>query len=165
MIKKIIEGFPNYEITNCGKVFKGSKQIAGVLSCSAKYRKACLIKDGKKYYRDIHRLVAQAFIGNVKGLVVNHKDFNGHNNKVDNLEIVTQKENVAYTIKNKRHCFGSRHHKIRITDKNLLISMCLRNFGFKYSEIEKEFNFTKNTLLVALRNRVYKHHQHEQDLS
>ena len=51
----------------------------------------------KSYY--IHRLVAEAFIDNTnKAKVVNHKDFNKKNNDVDNLEWVTQKENVLYSL-------------------------------------------------------------------
>lgn len=151
-----IKEFPGYSVSNNGKVFKGEKQIAGVLSCSQKYRKVCLVKDGKKYYRDIHRLVAQEFLGDVKGKVVNHKDFNGHNNYVNNLEIVTQKENVHYTIRNKRHCFGKKHHKYKITDKYLFFGHFLKQYGFTYKEIEKELGLTKGTLTVALRERVYK---------
>lgn len=53
----------------------------------------------KSYY--VHRLVAEAFIGTIKkGYVINHKDFNKKNNCVTNLEIATQKENVAYSVVN-----------------------------------------------------------------
>lgn len=45
----------------------------------------------------IHREVARAFLPNFKeGMVVNHKDGNAHNNHVDNLEVVTQSENVLH---------------------------------------------------------------------
>jgi transposase len=44
-----------------------------------------------------HRLVASAFIGQIpKGFVVNHKDGNGLNNTVANLEIVTQQANCIH---------------------------------------------------------------------
>lgn len=56
--------------------------------------------DGNKYiYRTIHRLVAICFIHRPnKHLVVNHKDYNKLNNKVNNLEWVTQKDNIIHKI-------------------------------------------------------------------
>lgn len=48
----------------------------------------------RKWLR-VHRCVAEAFIGPVKrNMVVNHKDHNKANNHVDNLEIITQKNNM-----------------------------------------------------------------------
>ena len=51
----------------------------------------------------IHRLVAEAFIDNpLSKPFVNHIDFNRLNNKIDNLEWCTQKENVYHSINNMR---------------------------------------------------------------
>lgn len=48
----------------------------------------------------VHAIVAEAFIGpRPAKLVINHKDGNPANNKVDNLEYVTQKENVHHARK------------------------------------------------------------------
>lgn len=46
----------------------------------------------------VHRLVVKAFISDIpKGFEVNHKDGNKKNNKVENLEIVTHKENMVHS--------------------------------------------------------------------
>lgn len=56
-----------------------------------------LHKDGKKYRKRVHRLVAEAFIPNPNGLPdINHKDENGLNNRVDNLEWCNAKYNNNY---------------------------------------------------------------------
>lgn len=53
-------------------------------------------EDGHKYIR-IHQLVANAFVDKAEGKnYVNHIDANKHNNRADNLEWVTQKENIAH---------------------------------------------------------------------
>lgn len=60
----------------------------------------------KKKNHYVHRLVAEHFMEKPNGKdVINHKDFNKHNNDIDNLEWVTQKENVEYSRPNmmKRH--------------------------------------------------------------
>lgn len=57
-----------------------------------------LTKDGKRVNRYVHRLVAEAFIGDfAEHDVVNHLDFNTKNNRADNLEITTQVQNVRYS--------------------------------------------------------------------
>lgn len=47
----------------------------------------------------VHQLVAMAFLNHKPcgmKLVINHKDFDKLNNHVDNLEIITQRENMAH---------------------------------------------------------------------
>lgn len=63
-----------------------------------------LCKNGKTKQCNVHRLVAQAFIPNPNNLqVVHHKDDNKSNNRVENLEWCTQKENVHHTIAAGKH--------------------------------------------------------------
>ena len=55
-------------------------------------------KRGKTYW--VHRLVAQAFLSNPKNLTdVNHIDEDPSNNRVDNLEWISHKDNCNYGTK------------------------------------------------------------------
>ena len=55
----------------------------------------------KNHY--VHRLVAETFLSNQECKpVVNHKDYNTHNNHVSNLEWCTQHENVAHSVEHLR---------------------------------------------------------------
>lgn len=61
-----------------------------------------LYKNKKSKTFLLHRLVAEAFIPNPKGLLeINHKDENKDNNCVDNLEWCTRKQNNNYGIQSK----------------------------------------------------------------
>lgn len=69
------------------------------------YYKVLLSKEGVPKQLCVHQLVAMAFLGHVRygmNLVVNHKNFNRLDNRVENLEIVTMRVNG-----NKKHLKSS----------------------------------------------------------
>lgn len=61
-----------------------------------------LRKDGKRKNHYVHRLVAEHFVENGGFKYVNHKDFDTHNNCVDNLEWCTQQQNILYSAERMR---------------------------------------------------------------
>ena len=105
-----IEGFPNYLVTNKGRVLSlkdnhGKDRIKDLKQSKLKngYLSVLLYKNGKKYLRYVHRLVAQAFIPNPDNKPqINHIDENKTNNHVSNLEWMTHKENINHGTRNER---------------------------------------------------------------
>ena len=64
------------------------------------YRAVELCMNNNRYTVGVHRLVALTFIPNPENKPeVNHKDRNKSNNNVENLEWVTQSENVAHAYR------------------------------------------------------------------
>ena len=63
------------------------------------YLYVVLSKNGvSKSYR-VHRVIANTFLGEHKGLEVNHIDGNKHNNDVSNLEFCTHAENMNHAVR------------------------------------------------------------------
>lgn len=60
------------------------------------YLKVKLYKNNKGKTISIHKIVVQEFIGKRK-LTVNHKDKNKNNNKLENLEYMSNKDNIRYS--------------------------------------------------------------------
>ena len=61
------------------------------------YKVVHLWKDGRYYTKYVHRLIAEAFIPNPENLeFINHKDEDGTNNDIENLEWCTREYNVNY---------------------------------------------------------------------
>lgn len=94
-IWKNIEGFEGYQISNLGRVksFKRTKERILKGSITGGYIQVEI----DKKLKSIHQLVAIAFLNHKPcghKLVVNHIDHNKLNNKVENLEIVNQRENA-----------------------------------------------------------------------
>jgi hypothetical protein len=94
----------NYEISNLGRCRNITKlhwKSKGILKPKVSkngYVQYCIVHKGNNFYKYAHRLVAEAFIKGNTSLQINHKDGDKQNNKVENLEWVTHKENM-------RHCF------------------------------------------------------------
>lgn len=114
-IWKEIDGFPDYEISNLGRVcsFKGKyPRILKPRKNSCGYLQVTLCISGKMIEKKIHRLVAEAFIPNPKNKPeVNHIDEDKSNNIADNLEWVTCRENNNHGTRNKRAAESRMNYK------------------------------------------------------
>lgn len=101
VVWKPIEGFEGlYEISNFGQVRNNKGEILkhGIkrTNCTC-YKNVRLWKDGKYHNKYVHRLIAEAFIPNPENLpFINHKDEDGTNNLIENLEWCTREYNVNY---------------------------------------------------------------------
>lgn len=95
-----IIGFENYQITDDGRVWskKRNKWRTCILGDKG-YLKVNLSKDGKVYTKNIHRLVAEAFIPNPENKnCVDHINTIRTDNRVENLKWVSYTENMNNPI-------------------------------------------------------------------
>ena len=97
---KPVYGFERlYEVSNKGNVkslYRYKKRLVPFKQKNG-YLSITIYKDGKEYFKLVHRLVALSFIPNPSNKKqVNHIDENKTNNCVDNLEWMTPKENMNY---------------------------------------------------------------------
>lgn len=103
--------FDTYEVSDHGSVRSVERSVRGTLGGSytllphlmkqtvsnAGYMRVSLKACGKAFTRSVHRAVAQAFIPNPSGKTqVNHINGDKTDNRVENLEWVTPKENIAH---------------------------------------------------------------------
>lgn len=105
---KVIVGFPNYSISDDGRVRNNKTgKILTPSPDSNGYLSVGLSRDGKRTTQRVHRLVAEAFIPNPLNLHdINHKDGNKNNNHSSNLEYCTHSYNMLHsyrTLGNKSH--------------------------------------------------------------
>lgn len=85
-----MEGRQMKEYLYCGKVLQPFKDAKD-------YQVVRIYKNGQKYDRKVHRLVAEAFLPNPSGLPqINHKDENKRNNAAANLEWCDANYNMNY---------------------------------------------------------------------
>ena len=92
---KTIEKQPNYEVSSYGRVRNIQHNRILIPRIHNQGYHQVHLSGGVQEY--IHRLVAEAFIGTIPpGWEVNHLDGDPANNSLDNLEIVTPKQNKQH---------------------------------------------------------------------
>lgn len=126
-MKKIVEewrwivGYEGmYQISNIGRVKSlkfGKEKILKNRLNSVGYLFISLCKDGKQKQILIHQLVAQAFLNHVIDkytMVVNHIDGNKLNNRIDNLEVVTNRDNCSSSkcFRKNQYTFTSKYDNV-----------------------------------------------------
>jgi hypothetical protein len=137
-IWKNVKGFEGYyEVSNIGRVRrKKGKTIykdgrvaffpQTILKQSENkkgYFRVYLSKNSKKYTKTVHRIVAETFIPNPKNKkTVNHIDCNKKNNKIENLEWLTNKENMRHAFDN--GVFDERNKKAILNIKHMREKLC-----------------------------------------
>lgn len=88
-----IKTLPRNGVKRGGRILKPSLKDDG-------YYSVLLQNHGKRFYRRVNRIIAQAFIPNPDNKpIADHKDNNPLNNRVDNLQWLTEKENTIKYIK------------------------------------------------------------------
>ena len=157
-IWKIIEGYENYEVSTFGNVRNIKTNNLLRLSKKGNYYSIGLTNKHKnrKSFR-VHRLVCKTFIPNPDNKIeVNHKDKNGLNNNVLNLEWNSHQENCIHRSNGIKNC-NNRNIKVYKLDlQNKIIdtynSMEDAAKWLIDNKLSKSFNAAKSVICVSVKN-------------
>lgn len=150
---KPVVGFEGlYEVSNLGRIksIPSNKKYRPTQSCVKKqqinfgYCVVGLFKDGKPFYKRIHRLVAEAFIDNPKNKpCVNHINGIKTDNNVFNLEWCTYSENEmhSYNVLGKKLIGHKKVFPNGINPKSKSV-LCIEN-NMKFNSLKDAANVLK----------------------
>lgn len=129
-----------YIISNLGRIINTTTGgfVKPMLNNSGYYK---LTNSYTKTNCYIHREVARLFLGEIpEGFIVNHKDGNKLNNSVDNLEIISQSDNIDHALNILRH----GRIKLFNSDKDNIFK--LYNSGVKIVRIAELYNVSRSAM-------------------
>lgn len=143
-----------FEVHATGEIYRNTKH--GKKKCkpfgisrNKKYLAVTAYKDGKQRHYYVHRLLAEAFIPNPENKPqVNHIDGNPRNNKLENLEWVTAKENIEHaykiglvpTLKTAKECITCTN---KTMSKDGVCTECKVNSKRIENKIRRDLEITK----------------------
>ncbi|WP_410973951.1 NUMOD4 domain-containing protein [Bacillus pacificus] len=172
-LEGIIEGGQSYQVSNFGTVKSidritphGHNRRGKILKPTSNkdgYKLVILCNEGKTKSYTVHRLVALAFIENPEGKEqINHINGLKDDNKVENLEWVTQSEN-------QKHAFGKGlnkakqgidHRKAKLTEDD--VKWIRENYikghrEYSLNALSKKFGVNETTIRDVIHFKTWKH--------
>lgn len=141
---KTIGDYKDYQASNLGRIKSlklGKERILKSGLSTGGYRVVIIHHNKKRYAKKVHQLIAIAFLNHIPcghKSVVNHKDFNRVNNNLNNLEIITHRENG-----NKKHLKSSSKYtgvswctKYGKWESRITINKKLKFLGYFHNETD-----------------------------
>lgn len=156
-----IEDFGDYYINDKGEIYsykngyktrKGWKKLTPWIHNGYEY--ITFVSQGRKAKYSVHHLVAKYFVdGYLEELVVNHIDGDKLNNKANNLEWVTQRENVVkgYETSGLNQVRNYNYYKLKLPNGEVYEEIFKGFEAFK--KWYEEQNFPKSPSAYYLRNK------------
>ena len=153
---------PNYYYaTEEGEIISSyqNQDLAQSLDKNGYSRPGLRDAQGKSIRVHRHRLILATFnpVEGWENLEVNHKDGNKLNNRLDNLEWCTTKENIHHAMETglKRH--GEDHGSATITEKTAILILEKYKNGEKVTHIARELGIGRQTVSHLVHGRTWKY--------
>ncbi len=162
---KDIPDYEGYQVSNKGNVKSlsynrtGKEGILKLCLCSMGYPIVSLGINGKMKSKRVHRIVAETFISNPEGKPnINHINGIKTDNRMENLEWCTQKENVHHSEKNglAKHARGEKAGRSKITKVDAM-EIKYGHQGMKQKDIAEIYGISQSQVCRIRLGKLWGH--------
>lgn len=154
-----IPGFEGlYEINNLAQIRNAKGDVLKQQIRREKYtcyKVVHLWKDGKYHHKGVHRLMAETFLPNPEELpIVNHKDEDGTNNLLSNLEWCDRSYNASYGSAPKKisKAFKGKESEKRIPVQQIKDGVVIKEYACA-GDAEKETGISMANIRLVCRGK------------
>lgn len=167
---RVITGYPRYAIDENGTILSVCSRGRGkdklwINATRIKLQKdkdgycvVCFCSDGAKKTIKVHHMVLLTFSGECpEGMECRHLDGNQVNNHVSNLAWGTKTENGNDRVLHETMPRGKNHHKVKLTEEDVLAIRTRAENGESQMSIAKCFSMAQSTIWAIIARRIWKH--------
>lgn len=160
-----------YQVSNLGRVRsfgRYNRPIYTILTQSVirwGYLRVTLFQNTVPAQWAVHRLVMHVFVGECpEGMQVNHKNGVKDDNRLENLEYTTPKENIRHSfdvlgrvVVAKGNSRGAGHPHARLNDDKVREIRKLYSEGHNCAEIGRMYGIAKQNINLIVKRKSWKH--------
>lgn len=147
----------NYLVSNLGNIKSlKTNKLLKVTHNRNDYNNITLIFNDRRKSISVHRMVLESFFDISNNIYeVNHIDGNKNNNKLENLEWLTRKENLDHAYKNKLYKIrkGELNNNCKLTDKEVGEIRSLYKTGKTMKELKEIFSISTTHICGIINNQ------------
>lgn len=160
-----VPGFETkYQVSNTGLMRRfGSIYLLKGGTTTLGYRKIRLVNSPVYWNAYIHQLVLLAFVGECpQGYEVNHKDGNPGNNRLENLEYLTHRQNIQHSFdvlgRTTDHVpCGEKHVQAKLTDDKVREIRRLYVAGSTMAKLADLYEVSSIAIWSVIHRKTWKH--------
>lgn len=148
-----------YEVSNTGLVRSVRVHILKPETTNRGYLRIGTYMGNNKWdHKSVHRLVAEAFIPNPDNKPsVNHKNGIPTDNRAENLEWCTAKENAQHAVDTGLYPIGIRNNKAKLTEAQVRTIRNMYKEGVPVAKLAIKYRMDESTLFDLVKYRTWKH--------
>jgi len=155
-IWKPLYGFKHWEISNQGRIRKTFTPKPYVNDVG--YAVANLSQGGAARKVSLHRAVWEMFVDEIPAdMVINHKNGIKTDNRIENLELVTNRENIEHYKRELLTYRGEKNHMSKLTEEKVRAIRKRKKLGVSTLQLAKEYGVALSTIKRVVSRKLWGH--------